>query len=445
MKRFPRIALLFLTLFFLSELCLAQTDQMKLGVKKTVLPNGLIVLTCEDKTVPTVSYMTFVNAGSRDEVKPGTTGLAHVFEHMMFRGTEKFPSYYSATAPFGAETNASTGEDYTMYYVNAKEQFLDSIVQIEADRIINLPFDNETFRTELGPIKEERRRFEVDDPNGFLEGEFTQLAYTVHTYHHPVIGFEEDLEKNIQLQDGIDFKNRFYAPNHCAIVIAGNFETPVLLRLIEKYYGGWKKATYPDNTISPEPTQKKERIKNYVWKDKETSPKMKIGFHSPKLDLNNDDYCALRLLQKVLFLPSGRITERLVKDLQLVEWVWGGVGENKDPGMFTISVSLKKGKSLEEVKKVIYEELEKTKNQLVQKEELEKAVNSEKAGVLYQLDRPSSIAYFLGHYQTLVGDYEYLWKLPERFEEITPEMIQKAAQDIFIPTNRTVVTLVPKS
>ena len=432
-------------LLFVFPICYAQTAQVKLDVGKTVLENGLTVLTCVDTAALTISYMTFVSAGSRDETKPGITGLAHVFEHMMFRGTEKFPNYYDATAPFGAQTNASTGEDYTSYYINAKKEYLDSIVRIEADRIINLRFDNETFRTELGPIKEERRRFQVDNPDGFLEGEFGQLAYTVHTYRHPVIGYEEDLENNIQVQDGIDFKNRFYTPNYCTIVVAGNFDSSRLLGLIKKYYNQWNSASSPNTAIPTEPVQKNEKVKNYVWKDRETSPKMKIGFHSPEMDLNNNDYCALRLLQKILFLPSGRITKKLTKDLQLVEWVWGGIGENKDPGMFTISVSLKKGKSLGEVKKVIYEELEKVKNELVQKEELEKAVNSEKAEILYRLNTPSSIAYHLGHYQILVGDYEYLWKLPQEYEQINPQMIRKAAGDIFVPANRTVVTLLPKS
>jgi len=215
--------------------------------------------------------------------------------------------------------------------------------------------------------------------------------------------------------------------------------------LIEKYYGGWSKSSSSDIVIPAEPLQKKERVKTYVWKDSEISPKLKIGFHAPKLDINDTDYCALRLLQKVLFLPSGRITKRLVKDLQLVEWIWGGIGENKDPGMFSITVSLKKGKSPEEVKEVIYEELEKVKKELADEEELKKALNSEKAGILYQLDKPSSMAYYLGHYQTLVGDYEYLWKLPKRFEEVSPEMIQKAAQKTFVPVNRTVVVLLPKS
>jgi zinc protease len=440
-----RLLLFFVVLASFFLITFAQESEIKLEVKKTVLDNGLTILTYEDKTVPTVSNMTFVNAGSRDEAKPGITGLAHVFEHMMFKGTEKFPNYSKTAASFGAQINAGTEQDYTMYFINAKKEYLENIVEIEADRIINLRFDNETFRTELGPVKEERRRAMADDPNGFLDGEFSQLAYTKHTYHHSVFGYEEDLEKNTQLQDGIDFKNTFYTPNYCTIVIAGNFDTPHLLDLIKKYYGNWQKSTLPAPIIPDEPEQKEERIKNYIWKESEITPKMSIGFHSPKLDLNNNDYCALRLLQQIFFLPSGRITKKLSKDLQLVDWVSGRLSENKDPGMFSINVSLKKGESLDEVKNIIYEELEKVKNELVQKEELEKALNSEKANILYQLNRPSSVAYYLGHFQTLAGDYEYLWKLPKKLEEITPEMIQKAAQKYFIMTNRTVVTLLPKS
>jgi len=182
---------------------------LNLKIDKTVLDNGLTILTCEDHTAGTVSYQTFVNAGSRDEVKPGITGLAHVFEHMMFRGTEKYPDYDQAVGNYGPETNAWTGNDCTDYYVDIKAEYLEKVIEVEADRIRNLRFDNETFRTELGPVKEERRRDEVDDPGGFLWQKLYELAYQKHTYHHPVGGWEEDLEKNIQVGDGVEFKNTF--------------------------------------------------------------------------------------------------------------------------------------------------------------------------------------------------------------------------------------------
>ena len=132
--------------------------ELNFNVDQSTLDNGLTVLICRDTTVPTISVQTFVNAGSRDEDRPGITGLAHVFEHMMFRGTEKYPDYSDEITPLGAENNAYTNDDYTCYFVNAEGKFLEKVLDLESDRFKNLNFTNETFRTELGPVKEERRR-----------------------------------------------------------------------------------------------------------------------------------------------------------------------------------------------------------------------------------------------------------------------------------------------
>jgi zinc protease len=434
--------LVFCWFFFLAAICYA--GSINLNIQKTVLDNGLTILTCEDHTVPTVSYQTFINAGSRDEVKPGITGLAHVFEHMMFRGTAKYPDYDQAIGNFGPETNAWTSEDGTVYFVNVKSEYLEKVIDVEADRIRNLRFDDQTFRTELGPVKEERRMGEVEDPDGFLWSEFTQIAYQVHPYHHPVGGFEEDLEKNIQVKDGLEFKNIFYSPGYATIVVAGNFNTPQVIGWIKNYYGDWQKQPPPDITIPAEPEQKVERTKQYTWKDSLTTAKLVIGYHGPKFDILSDDFCALKLIGEILFLKSGRLTKLLNTDMQLVDEISGEMQEHKDPGLFTVSASLKKGISVAEVESLIFREIDKLKKAKVSDQELTKAKNSVKANMFYRLNRPFSIASTIGHYQVIGGDYNLLFRMEDRFDSITSEMIQKAAEKIFIPTNCTVVCLVPK-
>jgi zinc protease len=434
-------AIFFLVAF---SLLAGQANAIDLDIQKTVLDNGLTILTCEDHSVPTVSYQTFMNVGSRDEVKPGITGLAHVFEHMMFRGTEKYPDYDQAVGYFGPETNAYTSDDATVYFVNVKSEYLEKVIEVEADRVRNLIFNDQTFRTELGPVKEERRMGVVEDPDGFLWTEFTQIAYQKHPYHHPGIGYEEDLEKNIQLEDGLEFKRTFYSPGQAIIVVAGNFDTPQVLEWIKNYYGNWQKQPPPNLPIPEEPPQKEERVKDYTWKDNLITPKLIIGYHGPKFDITSDDFCALNLIAEILFLKSGRLTKRLYTDLQMVDYVYGNMNENKDPGMFTISTNLKKGKSVQEVKDIIFEEIEKLKKEKVSDEELTKAKNSVKASMLYRLNRPYSVASMIGHYQLLNGDYNLLFKAEERYDSITPEIIQKVAEKTFAPTNRTVLSMVPK-
>jgi len=422
-------------------ICAASID---LDIQKTVLGNGLTILTCEDHSVPTVSYQTFMNVGSRDEVKPGKTGLAHIFEHMMFRGTKKYPNYDQALGNFGPETNAYTGEDATVYFVNVKGEYLQKVIEVEADRVRNLIFTDQTFRTELGPVKEERRMSDVEDPDGFLWSEFTQLAYKKHTYHHPVIGFEEDLEKNIQLEDGLEFKRTFYSPGYATIVVTGDFDTPQVLEWIKKYYGDWEKQPPQELPIPAEPPQTEETVKEYVWKDDLITPKLIIGYHGPEFDIMSDDFCALKLIGEILFLKSGRLTKRLYTDLQMVDYIRGEMQQCKDPGMFTISTSLKRGKSPQEVKKIVFEQIDRLRKEKVSEAELTKAKNSVKASMFYRLDRPFSVASMIGHYSLIAGDYNFLFHAEERYDSITPEIIQQVAEKTFRPTNRTIVSLVPK-
>lgn len=417
---------------------------LNLKIEKMVLDNGLTILMSEDHTVPTVSYQTFVNVGSRDEAKPGITGLAHVFEHMMFRGTEKYPDYDQALGNYGPETNAWTGSDCTDYFVDIKAEYLEKVIEVEADRIRNLRFNNETFRTELGPVKEERRRGQVDDPGGFLWERFYELAYKKHTYHHPVIGWEEDLEKNIQFEDGLEFKNTFYSPGYCIISIAGNFKTDKVIDWIKKYYGDWEAQPPPNIQIPEEPPQTEERVKNFVWKDSQISPKLLIGYHGPNINVKTNDFAALKTISKVLFLRSGRLTKKLYQDLQLVDRIWGNMEENKDPGLFLISADLKKGKSLDQVKSIIFEEVEKLRQEPATEGELQKAKNALMADLLYRLNRPHAVAGTIGFLEAVGGDYNLIFKLQEKYKQITAKDVQEVASRILSPTNRTVVTLVPK-
>jgi zinc protease len=286
---------------------------------------------------------------------------------------------------------------------------------------------------------------EVEDPGGFLWSEFVQLAFQKHTYHHPVIGYEEDLEKNIQVEDGLDFKRTFYSPGYATIVVAGNFDTPQVLEWIKRYYADWAKQPPQDIPIPEEPPQTEERARDYTWKDDLVTPRLIIGYHGPRFDIMSDDFCALKLVAEILFLESGRLTKKLQTDLQMVDRVSGSMESNKDPGLFTISARLKRGQSLQEVKEIIFGELDKLKTEMVSERELTKAKNSLKASMFYRLNRPYRVASTIGHYHLIGGDYHLLFETEERYDSITPEIVQQVARRIFEPTNRTVVTLVPKS
>ena len=422
----------------------ASPSEIHLKVEKQQLENGIKLLFCEDRTVPTVTFMTYVNAGARDEIKQGTTGLAHVFEHMMFRGTDAYPEYDKAIAAFGPETNASTAHDYTRYFVNLKSEFLEKIIEIEADRFQSLTFTNEEFRTELGPVKEERRKGYVDNPDGFLFSKIYEIAFKVHPYHHPVIGWEEDLEMNMQHTDGLEFFRTYYSPNNCCISIVGNFDREKAMDSIERYFHGWKRQDPPGVTIPVEPEQKEERESTVTWKDSQLTPRIIIAFHGPSLNIQSPDYTSLLLISRILFMQSQRITKKLYTDLQLVESIFGEPDESKDPGLFLIYANLKKGKSVEEVKKVIFEEFETLLSDGINPRELQKAKNSISASMLYSMNRPFSIASVLGFYETVAADYRIFFELEKKVKETTEKELEDVAQRVFKNENRTTVTLLPK-
>lgn len=414
------------------------------NVDQSTLDNGLTVLICRDTTVPTVSVQTFVNAGSRDEDRPGITGLAHVFEHMMFRGTEKYPIYSAEVAPLGAENNAYTNDDYTCYFVNAEGKFLEKMLDIESDRFKNLSFTNEIFRTELGPVKEERRRG-MEDPGDFLGIELYRLAYTAHTYQHPVIGWEEDLETKMTYEDGKQFKEHFYVPNNCVLVICGNVDIAKTKELVQKYWGSWQRAEPYSPIITPEPRQSEEKTTAFTWKDDETQPMIYIGFHTPSARADLESVAALNMIGELLFSESGRLTRELRNNLAMVEGIWGGMDMRKDPSLFTAAARVKKGYTLEQVRDSIYTQLERLRTKLVTPEELDRVRNNLRADLVYGLDRPARVAGSIGYYQLITGDWNNIMRIYDLYSSITAEKLRTVATETFNKLNRTVVTLVPKS
>lgn len=435
---------LILSIVVLLLLPAAVAAQIDLPVTVDFLDNGLTLLICPDATAPTISVQTFVNCGSRDEDRAGITGLAHVFEHMMFRGTERFPDYHTAVARFGSQNNAYTTEDYTCYYVHAPAEFLEPILDIESDRIRNLDFTRKAFRTELGPVKEERRRGVVDDPSGWLEVEMLRLAYTKHTYQHPVIGWEEDLEVNMTFEDGLEFKNRFYVPNNCVLSVSGNFDPATLKTLAQKYYGDWQRGVPYTPQIEAEPPQEHERVQNYVWKDVQTAPLLRLAWHTGAAGYDLERLAALQLLSDILCSRSGRLTGLLKNNLGWVETIRADAQMMKDPGLFVISARISERGGLEIVTDSLLAELNSLGETPVTAAELTRARNNRRARLIYRLERPAGVAGSLGYYQLLTGSWQGLSRFYDAYGKVTPGQLQGLIKEIFTENNRTVVTLAPK-
>jgi zinc protease len=427
-----------------SGVCPASTN-LGFDVERTILPNGLTILTCVDTTASTVSYQTFINAGSRDETKAGATGIAHVFEHMMFRGTEKYPSFSDAVAPMGAQTNAYTSEDYTCYYVNAKAGFLDRIIEIESDRVRNLRFTRDAFRRELGPVREERRRGVDDNPDGYLYQELYRLAFRKHTYHHPVIGWERDLEKTLRYEDAYAFKRIFYAPNYCTIVICGNFDPDKAGEWILEHYGDWKQSLPPTSRVRNEPVQKKPRRRDLEFKDTHTPNKILIGYKAPDLNLDSPDLVALQVLDNILFSRTGRLYRKLKLELDFVQSVRGEIDGRKDPCLFVIDATLKPDIEFDSVVAVVKSEIATLAVQPVSEAELTRAVNPMKSRFLRRLSTPFRVGGMLGYYHLVGGDYRMLFQYYDMLGTISAGDVRNAVETYLTPSNSTIVTLSPLS
>ncbi|MBU1319919.1 MAG: insulinase family protein [candidate division Zixibacteria bacterium] len=417
--------------------------QFDLDIETTVLPNSLTLLTYVDTTVPTVSYQTFINAGSRDETKPGASGIAHVFEHMMFRGTEKHPDYDEAVSYMGPQTNAYTSEDYTCYFVNAKAEFLDQIIEVEYDRVRNLLFTQEAFRRELGPVKEERRRGVDDDAGGYIYQELNRLAYRKHTYRHPVIGWEQDLEKNLKYADAADFRKLFYVPNYTTIVISGNFDRAKTEELVLQYYGDWKPSLPPTSQVRQEPKQDKKRRKDFEWKDSHTPARMLVAYKAPDLNFDSPDLVALQVLSNILFSKTGRLVKRLKTDQSMVEDISGQMDGRKDTGLFLIDASLKPGQEFDSVLAIIESELSEITKNGVTEDELARAVNPMKSRFLFRLSTPARVGGTIGYYQMTGGDYRMMFKYYDMLGSLKVGDIRAAATAYLQPINSTIVTLSP--
>jgi len=417
--------------------------QFDLDIEMTVFPNSLTLLTYVDTTVPTVSYQTFINAGSRDETKPGASGIAHVFEHMMFRGTEKHPDYDEAVSYMGPQTNAYTSEDYTCYFINAKAEFLYEIIEVESDRVRNLQFTREAFRRELGPVKEERRRGVDDDAGGYIYQELNRLAYRKHTYRHPVIGWEQDLEKNLKYADADDFRKLFYVPNYTTIIISGNFDRAETEELVLQYYGSWKPSLPPTSQVRQEPKQNKKRRKNFEWKDSHTPARMLVAYKAPDLNFDTPDLVALQVLSNILFSKTGRLNKRLKTDQSIVQDISGNMDGKKDTGLFLIDASLKPGQEFDSVLAIIESELSDIMKNGVTEGELARAVNPMKSRFLFRLSTPARVAGSIGYYQMTGGDYRMVFKHYDMLSSLKVGDIRAVATAYLQPANSTIVTLSP--
>lgn len=410
-------------------------------VTKTVLENGLTVLTIPYDSPGLVAYYTVVRTGSRNEIEPGHTGFAHFFEHIMFRGTTKFPAdkYNDVLKQLGADSNAFTTDDWTCYHVVASADALETLADIESDRFMNLKYSEEAFKTEAGAILGEyNKNFSV--PYQSMFETLQNTAYTTHTYKHTTMGFLADIKDMPNQYDySLKFLDRFYRPENCTVVVVGDVKNDDVVRIAKKYYSGWKRGTY-QTEVPSEPPQKEEKIVRIPWKNK-TLPYLLIGYHVPAFSDTDVERAALDILSQLVFSESSPLFQSLVIEKQKVEFVNGGADDHRDPYLFTVVTRIKDAKNIDSVRDDIYAALENAKTVPVDAKKLQDIKSHVKYGFAMQLNKPDNVAVTVASYIAVTGNYESMNKVYALYDKVTAEDIMRAAKKYFAKENRTVVVL----
>jgi len=406
------------------------------------LPNGLNVVTVPFDSPGLAAFYILVRAGSRDEVEPGHTGFAHFFEHMMFRGTEKYPKekYSEALKSTGASANANTSDDRTLYHMTGSAASLEKMFELEADRFQNLKYSVQGFKTEAGAVKGEYTKNSAS-PYVQLDEKISEAAFKFHTYGHTTMGYFRDIvDMPNQYDYSIEFFNRFYRPEYCTIIVVGDVTADRVNALSAKYFGDWKPGSYVSK-IEPEPAQKETR---YVHIQKAGFPPfLSLNYKGPAFNDRAMDMPALDVLSSILFSEKSPLYKKLVFDEQKVRNMGGGAYDTRDPGLFNVSASLVKAEDMQYVKDEIVKALEKAKVTAFDEKTIAETKSNLKYSFSMRIDNPTTVAESLSHYTWLTGDPESLNRLYALYDKVTAADLMDVAKKYFNAEACTIATIDP--
>ncbi len=410
-------------------------------VHERTLDNGLEVVVIPFDSPGTVAYLSVVRTGSREEVEEGHSGFAHFFEHMMFRGTERYPrdAYNDELRRMGADSNAFTTDDYTNYYIIGPASALPRMMDIEADRFQNLEYSEDAFRTEALAVLGEYNK-SASSPWMAMYETMRDLAFDEHTYEHTTLGFLADIEAMPGYFDySLSFFDRFYRPENTIVLIVGDVDPDETLAMAEEHYGGWE-AGYQPAAIAAEPPQKEARKAHIDW-DNPTRPFLMMGYRTPAFDADSVEYAALDLIAQLLFSDASPLYQEVVVDRQIADQLSGGMPDHRDPYLFSITARAKSEEALAQVESAIQEHIAKLQAEPVDDQRLERIKSHLRYGFALGMDSAASVAFNAAHALQLTGDVDAINRRYETYEKVTPKDIQMAAKKYFQPERRTLVTL----
>ena len=426
----------------------AVTDAGLANTHEFQLSNGLKLIVREDHRAPTVAHMVWYRAGSMDEVN-GKTGVAHVLEHMMFKGTDKVKSgeFSRLVAAVGGRENAFTSRDYTAYFQQVEKSKLDEVMKLEADRMSNLNFDDAEFLKEIQVVMEERRLRTEDNPSSLLNESLMATAYMSSPYRHPVVGWMNDLV-NMKAADARDWYRSWYKPNNATVVIAGDVDPKAILQAVEKYYGVPSARALPERKPQIEPPQK--GIKRVQVKAPADSAQLAMAWKVPKLQvgkLEDDEPYALELLAAVLDgYDNARLNRTLVKQERVVNDV--GVGYDmisRGLELFLISTSMAKGKTVEQAESSIRKALKEIVDKGILESELKRIKVRILSDQIYKRDSIFGQAMEIGSTEMAGFSWRDIDVMLEKMQTITPSQVQAVAKKYLVDEGLTIAVLDPQA
>jgi zinc protease len=409
------------------------------------LKNGMKVIVKEDHRAPTVAHMVWYKLGSMDEIN-GTTGVAHALEHMMFKGTKSLKSgeFSTRVAALGGRENAFTSKDYTAYFQQIEKSKLNAVMALEAERMVNLRFNEEEFVKEIRVVMEERRWRTEDQPIPKLYETLNSVAFAAHPYRHPIIGWMDDLQ-HMSVADAKAWYERWYAPNNATLIVVGDVKAAHVRQLAEKHFG--KLAHKPKPTTKPQNEPPQSGLKRAIVKAPAENPYVALAFKAPALrDVENDnDVYALEVLAAVLDgYDNARLNAKLVRTERVANTAGAGYSSYaRGPALFVLDGTPTSEVTTQQLEAFLRAEVERIAKEGVSEQELKRVKTQLIAEEIYKRDSIFGQAMEIGVMEMSGIPHKQLDRILEKLAGVTAEQVQAVAAKYFSDDNLTVATLIP--
>ena len=422
----------------------AQTAQQKIfpyAYSQDDLANGLRVVTVPTDFPNIVAVYIVVQAGSRNEVESGHTGFAHLFEHLMFKGTDRYPQqqYNDAIKRMGGDSNAFTTNDFTCFYTVFSKEDLPAVIAMEADRFRNLKYSEAEFKTETLAVLGEYNK-NASSPFSKLNEALLDTAYITHTYKHTTMGFLKDIQDMPnQYEYSKKFFSRYYRPEYVTIIVAGDVKAKMVRDLVAKEWGSWKRGDYKPE-IPAEPVQDGPRASHVAWSGA-TLPLLAIAFKGPAYNDSTKDTAALDALSYLAFSENSELYQKLIIQEQKADALYASAPNLADPSLFQVLARVKKADDVDYVREQILAAIQNFREKPVDGARLDAVRRHLRYGLALRMDNSQTVAQVVAGYVALRRTPDTMNKLYEQYAALTPLDVQQAAAKYLTENARTIVTL----